>query len=119
MTQTVLIIENDTDTLDVLNEVVSGLPVNVVCRTETLELPKLKELKPSLILLDHWLNGELGGDYCKLIKKDPETSKIPVIMISAVTTLGAIADNALADGHLRKPFDINYLEELVKHYCGV
>jgi len=118
MPKTVLIIENDPDTLDVLCEVVSAAGAEVVCRTETLELPKLKELNPALILVDHWLNGELGADYCKLVKTNTGTNHIPVIIMSAVTMIGVIADNALADGLLHKPFDINYLEELVRHYTA-
>jgi twitching motility two-component system response regulator PilH len=45
-------------------------------------LEEVKREKPNLILLDVVLPGIDGFQVCRKIKKDPETEKIPVILVS-------------------------------------
>ena len=68
----------------------------------------LKEL-PDLILLDIWMSGVDGREICKLLKADPKTSHIPVLLFSASTKLCLSASEAGADDYLEKPFEMNDL----------
>lgn len=76
-----------------------------------LELAR-KEL-PEIILLDILMPGLDGYEVCEILKKDNETSHIPVLMISA---LGANPEertkglNAGADAFISKPFMVSELQ---------
>lgn len=69
-------------------------------------------------MVDHWLRDTYGGDLCAEIKSNPQTSDIPVVLISALQGLDIIATNSRADGYLRKPFDIEDLQHLVRKHLN-
>ena len=74
-------------------------------------LEELKEEKPDMVLLDVMMPGMSGYDVCETIKNDPETSHIPVIMLTAKDT-GDDVEMALkkkADWFVAKPYDNKYL----------
>ena len=52
----------------------------------------------------------------KGLKSNPATSHIPVIIISAVRDIKEIAEAGLADGYLKKPFDLNELLAIVQKH---
>ncbi len=69
-------------------------------------LAKAKAFKPSLILLDFILPDMRGSEVCQQLAADPETSQIPIILISAK---GAEIRQAYRDAHnvvsyIAKPF---------------
>jgi response regulator RpfG family c-di-GMP phosphodiesterase len=75
----------------------------------------LSRCRPSLILLDIGMPGIDGLSYCSYLKAEPQTSSIPVILMSG---LGELAEqHALAggaDGFLAKPFSPLELVGLVR-----
>ena len=76
-------------------------------------LEKVAEFRPDLVLLDIMMPKLSGFEVCKTLKKDPETSHIMILMVTALTELGDI-ERAVAcgcDDFLSKP--INKIE-LVK-----
>jgi len=81
---------------------------------ESIPLNEILSINPDLILLDHVLPKEPGGDYCKRIKTNKETTHIPVIIISANMNVDRIANNACADGYVAKPFDIDELVSTIE-----
>ncbi|CAN5294819.1 hypothetical protein BH11BAC6_BH11BAC6_16830 [soil metagenome] len=58
---------------------------------------------PDLYIIDINLIGKDGCDFCRLIKE--ESAAIPVILISANTSLEKKANESKADKFLSKPFD--------------
>jgi len=60
-----------------------------------------------LIIMDMLLSGVNGTDLCIDLKKNPSTSHIPVIMISAHPNAKEICLQAGADEFISKPFDMN------------
>jgi len=60
-----------------------------------------------LIIMDMLLSGVNGTDICMDLKKDPSTSRIPVIMISAHPNAKEICLEAGADEFISKPFDMS------------
>jgi CheY-like chemotaxis protein len=78
---------------------------------ETLE--KVAEFQPDLILLDIMMPKLSGFEVCKTLKRNPATSQIMILMVTALNELGDIerAVAAGCDDFLSKP--INKLE-LVK-----
>lgn len=60
-----------------------------------------------LIIMDMLLSGVNGTDLCVDLKKNPSTSRIPVIMISAHPNAKEICLEAGADEFISKPFDMS------------
>lgn len=72
---------------------------------------------PDLILLDVMLPKIEGFKVCDLLKSDPKTAGIPIIMLTAMDSKEAIemAKKHKADGYLIKPFDSQFLLFNVKN----
>jgi PAS domain S-box-containing protein len=80
-----------------------------------LGLELARQHRPDLILLDLHLPDMAGSDVLKRLRADPQTSKIPVVVISADATPKQI-DRLLAAGasdYLTKPLDVRRLLDLV------
>jgi len=82
-------------------------------------LQKAKELRPSLIFLDVVIPVQDGYKTCRMLKKDPETTGIPVVM---VTSKNADSDRFWsqkqgATDHLGKPFTPDSLLDCIRMYA--
>jgi len=67
--------------------------------------------KPDLVLLDVMLPGMDGIQVCRILKDDPQTRRIPVLMLSAKSA-GQDRISGLeggADDYITKPFDMKEL----------
>lgn len=115
MSNVILIIDDDIDILDVLRDLNAYAGISSICKTGIISIDELIDLNPGLILLDHWLYDGYGSDFCKTVKANPQTSHIPIVMMTAVMDL-ELSDVAEADGLIRKPFDIDYLQDVIAHY---
>ncbi len=77
---------------------------------------KLQDIIPDLVILDIMLPDENGNDIIKKLRKNVETKKIPVIMVTAKTSemdlVRGIEDGA--DDYLKKPFSVMELISRVK-----
>lgn len=69
------------------------------------------EKKPDIILLDICMPGIDGYDTCRLLKNTPETSSIPIILISGLDNDQEVEEgyNAGCDDYLTKPFQMTEL----------
>jgi CheY-like chemotaxis protein len=77
-------------------------------------LEKVAEFQPDLILLDIMMPKLNGFEVCKTLKRDPATSHIMVLMVTALNELGDI-ERAVAcgcDDFLSKP--INKIELVMR-----
>lgn len=99
-------------------ELIEACLAGVDCDTEIAvdgqdTLDKVAEFQPDLILLDVMMPKLSGFEVCKQIKEDPATSRIMVLMVTALNELGDIerAVTAGTDDFLSKP--VNKVE-LVK-----
>ncbi len=72
--------------------------------------------KPDLVLLDLMLPGVDGLDVCRELKREPETAKIPIIMVTAKgEESDVVAGLELgADDYVAKPFSIKILVARVR-----
>ena len=110
----ILIIENDADTNDLLSDIFRASGYIVVQWIEYEAMHEIVELKPDLILIDYFLNGLLGSSICIVIKNNPLTKTIPVMLMSGIFDLEKIARDSCADDFLIKPFDIVELQRKLK-----
>lgn len=77
-----------------------------------------REHQPDLILLDWMMPGVDGMDALLILKGDPATVNIPVIMLTALDGMPQItlATYNGADGYVTKPFDVADLLSLVRRF---
>ncbi len=78
-------------------------------------LEQAERLLPDLILLDLQLPGITGESVLTALRRNPMTSHIPVVMISADATAQS-RERLLAcgaDGYITKPFELSVLTELL------
>jgi two-component system phosphate regulon response regulator PhoB len=106
----ILLVEDDVDTLELVELVLQNNGYAVIKAKREVSLEEIIGIKPDLALLDFMLPFGLGTDLCLSIKKNPFTSDIPVILYSASSNLKFLAESCQADAYLEKPFD---LEELI------
>ena len=73
---------------------------------------------PDLLLLDIWMSGIDGRDICKYFKQRADTSKIPIVLISASKDIEYSAIAAGADDFLSKPFEMDDLLEKIERHIA-
>jgi CheY-like chemotaxis protein len=82
---------------------------------------QLKTETPQLILMDVQLPGEDGLAFTQQLKRDPATSPIPVVAMTAHAMQGdaEMALKAGCSGYIAKPIDTRALAEQVRRYLAV
>jgi len=83
-------------------------------------LHTLTELVPDLIFLDITLPGMDGLDVCKIIKENPRTKQVPVVMLSGNNeifdkVMGRLAG---ASDYITKPFEPEVILNCIKSFLG-
>ncbi len=70
-------------------------------------LARAKKERPELVLLDVILPRLSGFDVCKLLRSEPKTAKVKIVMVTGLGRLGDVetAFASGADDYLIKPFD--------------
>jgi two-component system phosphate regulon response regulator PhoB len=120
MPKKVLVIEDDKDIRDTIIYALNEEQYEVIASEDAKILKSIKDINPDIILLDNWLSDwksdANGQQICRDIKTNPETNHIPVIIVSAVSNIKEVADAGLADGYLRKPFELTDLFAIVSKH---
>ncbi len=73
----------------------------------------LREVRPSIVLMDNRIPDTGGIVAIQMIKADPELRPIQVIFFSANNDIKKLSEEARADRYLPKPFNIAELEKLI------
>lgn len=73
--------------------------------------------RPALVLSDINMPKMDGCEMCRELKSDPETSDLPVILVSQLMSAEDIilGLEAGADGYITKPYEADYLLEEIRH----
>jgi two-component system, OmpR family, phosphate regulon response regulator PhoB len=79
-------------------------------------LDAVRERKPAATVLDWAMPALDGPQVCAMLKSDPATAGVPVVMLSASAMKEDVALGLAhgADGYLTKPFEIDELDELLR-----
>ena len=103
----ILVVEDEEDILELIkyNLTKEGYQVTAVASGE-LAIDAARRVVPDLILLDIMLPGMDGLEVCRMLKRDPVTEKIPVVMLTAKGEESDIVTGLEigADDYLPKPF---------------
>ncbi len=116
----ILVVDDDRDILNILKLILkmNGFEVIVTPNGEE-ALPKSVSYSPQLVLLDVFLSGTDGRDICNLLKGNPKTKNIPVVMFSAHSNLQDVLKICNADDFIAKPFNINDLVAKINEHLAM
>jgi DNA-binding response OmpR family regulator len=121
MERTVLIIEDEKLIIVSTQMVLEAAGFRVESATNGEDgIAKARSLTPDLILLDIMMPGIDGWETLTRLKRDPETSAIPVIIFTAREHARGhqkSSEMGAAD-YFRKPFEPDELIELVEKHIG-
>ena len=107
VTEKILIVEDEADVADLLAHHLKAAGFSVdIANNGHIALNAVKNLSPKLVVLDLMLPGMSGLDICRILKSDPRTSKIAIVILSAkIEELDRVLGFELgADDYVMKPF---------------
>lgn len=115
MNRKILIFDDDKDILNICSIILQGKGYEVFTSPSCKNLFEvILSAVPAVIVMDNKIPETGGVAATRLIKSDPRTSHIPVILFSANTHIARLTEEAGADLYLQKPFDITELEEILE-----
>ncbi len=111
-TKSILIVEDEADLAELLrfNLEREGYSARTVQDGRQV-MPEVKRFPPELVILDRMLPGTAGDEIIALLKRDPRTAAIPILMLTAkAEESDQLVGFALgADDYVTKPFSIKLL----------
>ncbi|HEV3162897.1 MAG TPA: response regulator [Isosphaeraceae bacterium] len=116
MPRTVLIVDDERDTNDILARMVMARGFEPVQVFEgSLVLESVREHRPDLVLLDLMMPDTDGFALCEQLKRNRETNLIPIIMVTALNDPNHRIQGVRvgANGYLSKPFTADQLFEAI------
>lgn len=110
----VLVVDDERDIREAVSEVLADEGYEVLGAGDGAEaLSKLRAFHPSVVLLDLMMPGMNGWEFREAQRHDPEVSKIPVIVLSALGRAAGID----AAGFIQKPFGLDELLTAVRRHA--
>ena len=119
----VMIVEDDISVADILASMLRFLG----CTTRYAPHPKAalelltSDNIPDLFLVDYYMPYLNGPEFCQVLKEDPRTAQVPVVLLSAerTPTSEAAAQKAGAAEYLLKPVMLDDLKSLLTRVIKV
>jgi CheY-like chemotaxis protein len=113
----ILIVEDDRAVAAMIGEFLGGTGYDTeIARDGQDAILKAKKFQPDLIIMDLMLPRLTGGEAASQLKQDSLTSHIPIVGISAVADVTALAELLPLDDVLPKPFDLDDLVAAVERH---
>ena len=111
----ILIIDDSQLVRDMIRDLVASHGYEVVI-ADTAEQGwrVLKQTRPDLVVLDLLLPDLHGVDFCKMMRRQPQTREIPIIMITSYDTNKVRGFQAGADDYVMKPIDPDEFIERIR-----
>lgn len=92
-----------------------------VCENGGTGLKKIKEDRPDLVILDLGLPDMPGEEVCRILRRDVEFEKLPIVMLTAkAMEVDRIIGKVIgADCYIEKPFDYQRLLDSINNLLGI
>ncbi|KAA6339115.1 Sensor histidine kinase TodS [termite gut metagenome] len=115
---TLLLVEDNEDLKTVVQRVLSKHYQVLTAQNGIKALSCIKENKIDIIISDVMMPEIDGLELCRILKRDLETSHIPIILLTARSSTDDRIEcyNAGADGYISKPFDLKVLEARINNF---
>ena len=117
MRNRILVVEDDPELIELLKFNLSKAGFQVGVATDGAKaLQQVRTHPPDLVLLDLMLPELDGLAVCEILRRDPATRSLPVIILTAVSSqLGRVAGmGAGANDYITKPFGLKDLLERIQ-----
>ncbi len=113
--KTVFVVDDDPGIVNYLKMLLSPLYNVKSALSATAALEMVRSEMPDLVVSDVAMPGMDGYQLCKTIKDDSSLCHIPVILVTAKTTVAQQVEGLQqgADAYVTKPFDPEYLTALI------
>jgi len=118
----ILLVDDVPLTLEIARSVLSNTGCRILTASNGKEaLNVVKRELPHLVLMDIVMPEMNGDECCKLIKEDPSTNHIPVILLSSASRLADLDKETLdhCNDILKKPFGKAELLEKIQTYLDI
>ena len=111
----ILIVDDEGDFIELVKFRLANLGCEFLVAADGVHaLSQAREGKPDLILLDILLPDLDGLSVCEILRRQPNTKKIPIIFMSALSSEVTKRTAAMhADDFFTKPLDLNRLEKRI------
>ncbi|HKC73895.1 MAG TPA: response regulator [Chloroflexota bacterium] len=109
----ILVVENDVEVAALLQGVLTSYGYVVEMADALSVFQASREHLPDLILLDLLVPGVSGVEAVRHLRDLPETSDIPIVLMSSAAEVAQRATQLGAAGYLKKPFELNDLLAVV------
>jgi len=111
----ILVVDDEKSICELMAEILAE-NYNVIKAFDGIEALSLaRAQKPDLIVSDIMMPQMSGTDLLQALRADPQLSSIPVILVSAVVPQQTAEK---ANAFIRKPFDVEKLEQVVRQVCA-
>ncbi len=115
---TIMVVDDDPVLVDILRARLEHREFNVMCfYSGSQALAGLEKQKPDLVILDVMMPEMYGMEVLRRLKAAPETSSIPVILLTALDEDEDILTGSKmgADHYITKPFKNAHLMTVIDH----
>lgn len=114
---TILVVDDNTDNLKVLIDMLEGIPYNVIAVQNGREaLDEVARMPIDLVILDLMMPGMSGYDVCKKIRESHSLTDLPVLMLTAaiINDDKHFAFRAGANDILQKPYNFSEFSSRIR-----
>lgn len=113
----ILIVEDDRAVADMIGEFLGSAGYDTeVARDGQDAISKARQFQPDIIIMDLMLPRLTGGEAASRLKQDQLTALIPIVGISAVADVTALAELLPLDEIIPKPFDLDDLMNAIERH---
>ena len=115
MQKRILVIDNDQDILEAVDAALTMENYSVETSPIVEDIfEMIHDKNPDLILIDYLLYGINGGELCHMIKTEPSTSHLPVIIFSGYPKVIQSLGTYECDAFISKPFELDAFMATIK-----
>lgn len=114
---TLLVVEDNSDLLDFVATDLSEIHSVIRASSGEEAIALLHTRRVQLVISDVMMPGVSGYALCRQIRSDPSLSHVPVILLTARTSLNSEIEGleAGADAYVTKPFSMDYLKTRISN----
>lgn len=115
MSKKILILDDSDDILEVMKDALEmeGYEVKTLNYTDDI-CREVIAFNTDMVILDYILFGINGGELCHIMKTNPLTAHVPVIMVSAYPRVLESLGSYGSDAFIAKPFNLSDIFNTVK-----
>ncbi len=115
MQKRILVIDNDQDILEAVEAALTMENYSVETSPIVEDIfEMIRDKNPDLILIDYLLYGINGGELCHMIKSEPTTAHLPVIIFSGYPKVIQSLGTYESDAFISKPFELDNFIEIIR-----